>query len=50
MLEYEKEYLYIWVQAVDFEMGICPLHRKRFVRELGESYREVRDSTSKRSF
>jgi hypothetical protein len=48
-LEYEKEYLYIWVQAVDFEMGICPLHRKRFVRELGESYREVSDSTSKRS-
>ncbi|KAH7384421.1 hypothetical protein DE146DRAFT_739987 [Phaeosphaeria sp. MPI-PUGE-AT-0046c] len=40
-LEYEKEYLYIWIQVVDFELGICPLHRKSFIRELGESYRET---------
>jgi hypothetical protein len=40
-LEYEREYLYIWVHVVDFEMGICPVHRERFIRELGESYCEV---------
>jgi hypothetical protein len=48
-LEYEKEYLYVWVQSVEFEMGICPVLRKRFVRALGESYREVFALTLKRS-
>jgi hypothetical protein len=47
-LEYEREYLYIWIQVVDFEMGICPVHCKRFIRELGESYREARRSYSPR--
>ncbi|KAH3914046.1 hypothetical protein HBI56_054280 [Parastagonospora nodorum] len=35
-LEYEREWLYIWIQVVDFEMGICSVHCKRFIREPGE--------------
>ena len=42
LLEYEKEYLYVWLKEVAFGMGTYPVDSQIFCEECGGRFREVR--------
>jgi hypothetical protein len=41
LFEYEEDYLYIWVLAVDFELGLYDVSDDHICKDCGENYRKV---------
>jgi hypothetical protein len=41
LFEYQKEYLYVWLMWVTFELGVHSVNKEQFCRDCGEDYREV---------
>jgi hypothetical protein len=41
LFEYEEDYLYIWVLAVDFELGLYDVSDHHICKDCGEKYRKV---------
>jgi hypothetical protein len=42
LFEYQKEYFYVWLMWVTFELGVHSVKKERFCRDCGEEYREVK--------
>jgi hypothetical protein len=41
LFDYQKEYLYVWLMWVTFELGVYSANKEEFCRQCGEEQREV---------
>jgi hypothetical protein len=41
LLEYEKDYLYVWLKEVAFHLGTYPVDSQKICKECGERFREA---------
>lgn len=41
VLEYEEDFLYVWLREVAFELEICPAIQDEICKECGQAYRKV---------